>query len=152
MRTRAHATSGFLALSLLGTLAAGCAHAPPPPARVYTPAPTKADAMGPVVPPVYMHLVADEQTVLERASDDGWAAVCLAPCNGYVPAFGNYRASVPGKDPTPPFTLPAPPGTHVALKVDGEGQVWTLDSVELAARRAQRAARWAPLLGGWVWP
>jgi hypothetical protein len=69
MRKRTQSPSGYLALSLLGALGTGCAHAPPAPPRMYTPVLTKADVMGPTVPPVYMHVVANDRTVLERATE-----------------------------------------------------------------------------------
>jgi hypothetical protein len=87
-----------------------------------------------------MHLVASTGAVLERKTDDDWAEVCTAPCDGYVPAFGAYRVSRPDGEPTAPFTLPGPPGTSVALKLDDDGTVWTRDSAQLAAARARRAA------------
>ena len=114
------------------------------PAPVYTPAPTSADALGPAVPPVYLHLVANEGTALERATDDGWATVCASPCDGYVPARGTYRVALP-EEHSAPFTLPGSPGTSVTLSVDDEGTVRTRDSDRLRARRARddaAAAAW----------
>jgi hypothetical protein len=119
---------------------AACGHAPPRAARVYTPTPTRADSTGPVVPPVYVHIAANDGVLLERATDDDWTNVCAAPCDGYVPAYGRYRIAIPGREPSPPFTLPGPPGTRVALKVDDDGNVWTTDSVQLAAQQARAAA------------
>ncbi len=149
MPTNLRSPSGLLAISLLGIFCAGCGHAPPTPPRVYTPVPTKADSLGPAVPPVYVHLVAKQGTVLERSTDDDWADVCVAPCDGYVPAFGTYRVSLPDQGPSSVFTLPGPPGTLVALKVDDDGTVWTRDSVQLASQRAQRAASGATWLALW---
>jgi hypothetical protein len=140
----------LLASCVVGALCSGCggaAHRAPP---VYAPTPTKADAAGPVVPPVYLHLVAHDGTVLQRESEDGWADVCVAPCNGYVPAFGSYRVSLADTEPSHAFTMPGPPGTSISLKVDGEGTVWTRDSVQLAAQRAQSTASgamWLALSG-----
>jgi hypothetical protein len=126
---------------LIAALIAGCGHAPPPPtARVYTPARTKADLATGDVPPVYVRLASASAAVLERATDDGWGDVCAAPCDGYVPAFGRYRVARAGHDPSAAFTLPGPPGTWVTLKVDDDGYVWTRDSMQLRARRAQADA------------
>lgn len=119
------------------------------PARAYTPAPARTDALGPAVPPVYVHLVANERTLLQRSTDDDWAEVCQAPCDGYVPAFGTYRILTSERAPSASFTLPGPPGTSVALKVDDDGTVWTRDSVQLASQRAQRAAWGATGLAAW---
>ena len=108
---------------------------------VFTASPDEAPIAGPAVPPVYLHLVADEGSAFERSSiRDGqtaWDALCSAPCDGYVPAFGSYRVETRGHGPTPAFTLPGPPGTRIVLKVDDDGRVWTRDSVQLAADRAQ---------------
>ncbi|MGH7282175.1 MAG: hypothetical protein ACRELY_11665, partial [Polyangiaceae bacterium] len=116
-----------------------CAGASAAPPRVYTPVPTRADAVGPVVPPVYVHLVGSEDSTLMRATDDGWTNVCAFPCDGYVPAFGSYRVAVVDR-PSRAFTLPAPPGTWVSLRVDDDAKVWTHDSVQLSAARAQHSA------------
>jgi len=125
---------------------AACSGGAGPRPPVYSPAPTAADRAGPVVPPVYMHVVAGGGAVLERKTDDDWSPVCTAPCDGYVPAFGRYRITTPGRDPSPAFTLPGPPGTRVALAVDDDGRVWTRDSAQLAAARARRAAAGATWL------
>ena len=127
-------------------LCAACGGSAVQRAPVYSPAPTTADRVGPVVPPVYLHLAASTGAVLERKTDDDWAAVCSVPCDGYVPAFGAYRVSLPRLEPTAAFTLPGPPGTRVALKVDDDGTVWTRDSAQLAADRAGRAAAGATWL------
>jgi hypothetical protein len=119
---------------------------------VYTPAPTKADVAGPVVPPVYVHLAASKGTALERATENDWSHVCNAPCDGYVPAFGTYRVAEADEHHSAPFTLPGPPGTRIALKVDDEGNVWTRDSVQLSAQRAQgevSSAGWLVRHGLW---
>jgi streptogramin lyase len=99
---------------------------------------------------MYIHLAAGQSAVLERATDDGWAQTCVAPCDGYVAAFGNYRVSIPNHAPSPAFTLPGPPGSAVSLKVDDDGTVWTHDSAQLAAERARRRAASADLLAFWL--
>jgi hypothetical protein len=131
----------LLSVCPLAVLSAVCAcggSAARPP--VYTAVADDMPAMGPAVPPVYMHLKTNEGDVLQRLStrDEDWKNVCTAPCDGYVPAYGSYRVSRANGSSTEPFTLPGPPGTSVALKVDDEGRVWTHDSVELQARRRRR--------------
>jgi hypothetical protein len=120
---------------------AGCGVEPVTPPPVYPAVPTRADAAGPVVPPVLVRLVAVEGTLLERSTDADWAGICWAPCNGYVPAFGACRVVSPEHAASPPFTLPGPPGTSVALAVDEEGRVWTRDSLELRVARHLRTRR-----------
>ncbi|HWZ88110.1 MAG TPA: hypothetical protein VNW92_04650 [Polyangiaceae bacterium] len=105
--------------------------------------------MQPAVPPVYVHLVTATSAALDRATDDGWVHICATPCDGYVPAFGNYRVSIPNQA-SPAFTLPGPPGGAVSLKVDDDGTVWTRDSAQIAAERTRRREASANLLALWL--
>lgn len=102
---------------------------------IYSPPTTRADAHAPSVQPVYLRLVAPDRSALERATDDQWAYVCSSPCDGWVPTLGSYRVVLPDQRVSSPFSLPAPPGTWLTLAVDGDGRVWTRDSVYLASRR-----------------
>jgi hypothetical protein len=125
----------FLAAGVCG----GCGGARlPATAPVYRVAPTHADLAGPVVSPIYMHMVGAE-AALERAADVGWVRVCDSPCEGYVPASGTYRVAVPDEH-SAPFTMPGSPGTGVTLKVDDDATVWTRDSDQVAAARAREDA------------
>jgi hypothetical protein len=110
---------------------------------------TRADrAAGSRVPPVYVRVVAPDQTVLQRATDDGWDEVCEAPCDGYVPAFGSYRVVIRNDLASAGFTLPGPPGTAVTLKVEDDARVWTRNSVWLDAWRRSYQQRAAGAAGG----
>jgi hypothetical protein len=141
------APRAFLLRFLAPAVLAACGGSASPAASpIYSPPLTKADAEGPAVPPVYLRLAAPDRSVLERAADDSghtghtghagqWAFVCSSPCDGYVPALGSYRVSLPDRRVSFPFTLPGPPGTWVTLAVDGEGRVWTRYSVYLASQR-----------------
>jgi hypothetical protein len=105
---------------------AACGDRPNERPPLYAPTPTRADAAGPIVPPVYLRVVADRRAALERATDAAWTVVCEDPCNGYVPAFGAYRIALRDRQVwSAPFTLPGGPGTAVVLKVDADGKVWS---------------------------
>jgi hypothetical protein len=149
MRTRTSAaTTLTVAASLAGALCAGCAGPDYRADPIYPFVPTKADAAGPNVPPVYVHVVGSDGTKLERADDDGWQSVCKTPCDGYVPALGTYRIAFPD-DHSAPFTMPGSPGTRIVLKVDDDTTVWTRDADGLEVQRAHEAA-WTPTLRpGW---
>jgi hypothetical protein len=88
--------------------------APPPPPLSPPPPPAEKWAKS----RVFVHMSASSDVALERGGSDGWAPVCLAPCDDWLPTDAGYRIGGSGIRESRVFALSDTHGDHVGLDVD----------------------------------